>query len=73
MGYVILVFAIAIYMVPTMIACDRKHSSKLAIAFVNIFFGWTVLGYLVSFVWSLANTGNRTVIVYVKQGEDPVA
>lgn len=50
-GFLVL---IAIYFVPTIIAVSRKHSSKGGIIALNILLGWTFLGWVISFVWSLA-------------------
>ncbi|QQG32320.1 immunity to superinfection protein [Citrobacter phage CkP1] len=45
------------YFIPTIMALVRSHNSKLAIIVVNILFGWTVIGWIWAFIWSL--TGNK--------------
>jgi hypothetical protein len=46
------------YWIPTIIAFYRKHPSKGGIFALNMFFGWTFLGWVVSLVWALSdNTG----------------
>lgn len=45
-----------LYGLPTLAAWSRKHRSALAITFLNLILGWTVLGWLIAMVWSL--TGN---------------
>ena len=47
---VILIFAF--YFLPTLIAFLRQHKNKLAIFLLNLLLGWTVLGWVVSLVWS---------------------
>lgn len=47
---------IAAYFLPLIIGGIRKHRSILAIGFLNLILGWTVLGWLIAMVWSL--TGN---------------
>jgi len=46
----------ALYMIPTFIAALRGHNDEHAITALNIFLGWTFLGWIAAFVWSL--TGN---------------
>ena len=48
---VVLIFAF--YFLPTLIAFLRQHKNKLAIFLLNLFLGWTVLGWVVSLVWSV--------------------
>jgi len=48
---VVLIFVI--YFLPTLIAFLRKHKNSLAIFLLNLFLGWTVLGWVVSLVWSV--------------------
>ena len=48
---VVLIFAL--YFLPTLIAFLRQHKNKLAIFLLNLFLGWTVLGWVVSLVWSV--------------------
>lgn len=60
-----LIFALVCYFLPTIIAVCRGHASGMAIFAVNLLLGWSVIGWLWAFVWSLANKGgsqNVTVI-----------
>jgi len=43
----------AIYFLPTLIAFLRQHKNSLAIFLLNLLLGWTVLGWVVSLVWSV--------------------
>jgi len=47
---VVLIFAF--YFLPTLIAFLRQHKNKPAIFLLNLLLGWTVLGWVVSLVWS---------------------
>lgn len=49
LGAVVLVI---VYFGPTIIARRRKHQQKTAITVLNIFGGWTFLGWLVALVWA---------------------
>ena len=60
-----LVFALIIYFIPSIIAALRGHGSVMAIVAVNLLFGWSVIGWLWSFIWSLTSTnknGNITIV-----------
>lgn len=50
--WLVMVSAIALYFLPTIIAGYRQHSSLFVIALLNIFFGWTMLGWLILVIWA---------------------
>ena len=54
---------IFVYILPSWIAWSRKHGSKGSIIAVNILLGWTGIGWLVAFIWSLGSTGKAIVVV----------
>jgi len=52
---IFLMFAAVLYFVPSIIAWRRKHRNGAAILAVNIFTGWTMIGWVAALAWSLAN------------------
>lgn len=50
--------AVALFF-PAFVAALRGHRSTLAVGAVCLFFGWTLVGWLLALVWSLADTGRR--------------
>lgn len=50
------VFGFILYIIPMFIALKRKHPQRFPIGCLNIFLGWTFLGWVVCLVWSLSNT-----------------
>ena len=62
---VFILVAVALYWLPTIIGVARKQPSVMAIAALNFFLGWTVIGWIMSLVWSLAATQTAQVIVHV--------
>ncbi len=61
-GILLLLTAFAIYFLPSILA--KKGSPQWAIFFVNLFFGWTLLGWLVALIWGLSYSDEpRTTIV----------
>lgn len=49
------VWAIAVYFLPTYEAYIRKHRNLAGVALLNIFLGWTLLGWVGALVWSVSN------------------
>lgn len=41
-----------IYLLPTAVALLRRHRNGLAIFVLNLFLGWTFLGWVAALVWS---------------------
>lgn len=52
----IFVVCAALYFVPGILAGIRHHKSQGAISVLNLFLGWTVVGWIVALIW--ASTGN---------------
>jgi hypothetical protein len=56
MGFLtLLIFFAAIYFLPTIIALARGKQNAVAILALNLLLGWTFIGWVVSFVWSLTS------------------
>ncbi|MCI1736248.1 MAG: superinfection immunity protein [Pseudomonas veronii] len=56
-AFLLLAISFVIYFFPTFIASYRKHVNGTSIFLVNLFLGWTFLGWVVALVWaSSANT-----------------
>ena len=49
---VILVVGIVLYFLPTIIAMNRKKRNIDAIMILNLFLGWTFIGWVVALVWA---------------------
>jgi hypothetical protein len=48
----LILIAALLYFVPTLIVVYRDHPQKGAIIVLNIFGGWTVLGWVGALVWA---------------------
>jgi hypothetical protein len=55
-----IIILISGYCLPLFIAIRRQHRNTMAIGAVNIFLGWTIIGWFGSLVWSL--TGVNSVL-----------
>jgi hypothetical protein len=60
---VLLVFVVP-YFIPTIIAATRHKQNTGAIFALNLFLGWTVIGWVVSLVWALVQDNPRVVVSY---------
>lgn len=49
----ILLVMIALYLLPGIIASSRDHASAMGIWLLNIFLGWTLVGWVAALVWSV--------------------
>jgi hypothetical protein len=52
-GIVVFVISVAIYFLPTILAVLRHHRNALAVFLVNLFLGWTFIGWVAALVWSV--------------------
>lgn len=43
---------LAIYFLPAIIASHRRHRNKTAITVLNLFLGWTFIGWVIALVWA---------------------
>ena len=64
------VFILTIYFVPAIVALVRSHRQKGAIIALNVFLGWTLLGWVIALVWAFTNPSGPVagVSVNVNQG-----
>jgi Superinfection immunity protein len=47
---------------PALIAANRSHHNTLAIFALNLFLGWSFLGWVAAFVWACTKTEKRDQI-----------
>ena len=50
---VLVLVSIPVYFAPSFIAVAREHHQLAAIVALNLFLGWTFLGWVISLVWAL--------------------
>lgn len=59
MTAILIVLAIALYFVPAIVAFNREHHQTGAIFVLNIFLGWTLLGWVAALVWASTATQGK--------------
>lgn len=70
MGFIYIILIIGLYFIPTINAYSRKHRNASAILALNFFLGWSILGWIISLVWSFTNDVENTAnITTTKQTE----
>lgn len=52
MSALLLVLILLIYFAPTGVAFKRQVEPVVAITLLNVFLGWTVLGWLILLIWA---------------------
>lgn len=55
LAFLMAVGAFILYFTPTFVAAKRKHPNGTPIALLNIFLGWTFIGWLVALIWSASS------------------
>ena len=46
--------ALLFYFLPTIVAFLRGHQSRFGIFLLNLFLGWSGIGWLIALIWSLS-------------------
>ncbi len=64
---IMLVVGVFLYFIPSCIALIRRKRNLLAIIALNFFLGWSLIGWVVSLVWSLSSDSKPQKIVVNQQ------
>lgn len=54
-GLLFIFIGIIIYFIPTSVAQNKEHPQTSAILILNLFLGWTFLGWVIALVWACTN------------------
>jgi uncharacterized membrane protein len=57
---------ILIYFIPTISAYSRKKTNASSILILNLFLGWTIIGWIVSLVWAVSKD-NKIIVQEVEK------
>jgi len=49
----ITILLVLVYLLPSFLAIVRGHQSRFEIVALDLLLGWTVLGWIFAFIWSL--------------------
>ena len=64
---IVLFFLLPIYFLPTIIAVNRKKTNTSTIILLNLFLGWTVIGWVITFIWSCSSDNSKPLITINNQ------
>lgn len=68
----LLLLAIVVYFIPVLVAGFRDHQNRLAILMLNLFLGWTLLGWVVALVWACMSTQSAVDARACPQCAEPI-
>lgn len=54
---------VALYLAPSLFAAARNHHNSGAIFVLNLFAGWTFLGWLIALVWACTSSAPAQIVV----------
>jgi hypothetical protein len=70
-----LIALLGLYFLPSIIAAAKEKRNSRAIFFVDLLFGWTVIGWIVVMVWALTNDASAsqdwTIVKNVTDPDQP--
>ena len=52
MSLFVLILVVVIYFAPTVVAYQNKKDNKVSILVLNLFLGWTFIGWVIALVWA---------------------
>jgi hypothetical protein len=58
-GLLFLIAMLAIYFLPSIVAGVREHPQSAPIILLNIFLGWTLIGWVAALVWAATAFAGR--------------
>lgn len=64
-AFVLLIVVFAAYFLPTFISAKRNHPNGTGIFLLNLFLGWTFIGWLAALIWSVS-AFNKPVVATLK-------
>ena len=53
-GVAVVLVVLAIYFFPWIVANHRRHENQAALFCLNLFLGWTLVGWVIALVWALS-------------------
>jgi hypothetical protein len=58
--FLVVALSLAVYFIPAIVAFERLHYNRGAIFVLNLFLGWTLLGWVAALVWACMNPDTTT-------------
>ena len=71
-GLVVIAVLLVLYFLPSIIASKRNHSNAVSIALLNLFLGWTFLGWIGALIWAFSDNTREPAAVQRSETSAPV-
>ena len=55
---------LVMYFLPTIVADSRKHNNNKTILIINLFFGWTILGWILTLAWAFSGNVQKKEVCH---------
>uniref|UniRef100_A0A7C3SQE8 Superinfection immunity protein n=1 Tax=Dictyoglomus turgidum TaxID=513050 RepID=A0A7C3SQE8_9BACT len=62
-GFAIVIGLILFYFLPTIIALLLHRKNTISVFLLNLFLGWTFIGWVIALVWATVKDKTQTVII----------
>lgn len=51
--FILFAIGLVIYFIPTFVAHNRQHKQQSSIVILNVFLGWTFVGWVIALIWAV--------------------
>ena len=58
----VVAITLGIYFIPAIVAAFKQHHNQTAIFFLNMFLGWTFIGWVAALVWAVSRPSSAIYI-----------
>ena len=58
-GLIFIMFMAGLYLLPTLVAVSNKKRNAAAVFVLNLFLGWTFLGWIIALVWATCKDAEK--------------
>ena len=66
----LLIASIPVYFIPSIVAGKKKHKNQTGIFILNLFLGWTLVGWVGALVWAVTETDEEKIETKGNKYED---
>lgn len=56
-----IILILIVYLIPTIVACVKKHTYKVGIILLDIFLGWSLIGWVGALIWACILPDNKKI------------
>ena len=67
---ILIIPLLILYLIPSIIAFSRNSPNKIGVLILNLFLGFTVIGWLIALIWSFSSNSKTTIIVNNSQHDN---